>query len=242
MSLLYRILLLCVVSLNALQLQSPPNLPRVLHTRVRTMAIRDIISVRCCDVVPVPKCAPTDNIYLELDSGMRISRIVRVSTTSYDAMLKLGLAKSRLEIMKICLVRHKKTTVLSEHHQLPMSVDGIHAGWRFEQRHGSPIRACSGTPGSVLWVADLHSNECELSVGSWLVGTVSLHGKNQITAFFTKSISRRGEGLQQIELIRPHFSRPVLVREDAGLQWVITFIELQHCDELGLATRRGVGL
>ena len=170
---------------------------------------------------------------------MRISRIITVSTTSYDAMLKLGLARSRLEIMKICLVRHKSTSVLYDNEQLPLSADGRHMGWSFEPRHGSPIHASSGVPGSVLWVTDVHScNTVQVTVGSWLMGAVHSPDGSHISSLFTPTSSRLGTDAQVVTLIRPGLSHPTLVCTPYGPRFFITFIELQNCDELGVPNRR----
>lgn len=183
--------------------------------------------------------APTpETNHLKLQSGIRISRIITATTTGYDAMLRLGKAKNRSDIMKTCLVRHKRTSTLSEHQQLPMSSDGMQTGWRFEQRDRSPIRACSGIPGSVLWVVDINSsNHSQVQVGSWLMATFDFPGRDTMSSLFTTTDSRLGTSLQPITLIRPGFVNPDLVCTLYGAYFTITLIELQYCNELGTPTR-----
>jgi hypothetical protein len=176
--------------------------------------------------------------YLPLDRGMRISRIITVSTSSYDAMLKLKLARSRLEIMKTW-VRHRRTSMISDHQQLPLLDDGTHIGWSFHPRHGSPIRSCSGIPNSVLWATDVHTcDTSQVSVGSWIMATMSLSDSNHISSLCTTTSSRICTTFQPVALIRPGFATPDLVCTPSGPLFVITFIELQNCDELGIPTRR----
>jgi hypothetical protein len=189
-----------------------------------------------------PPIEPVDDrvehaVCLKLDRGVRVARIVTASTSSHAAMSQLCLARTRSEIMQICEKRHK-TCVLSEHTHLPPTINGrgrsLHHGWQSEQRPNSFMRGRSGVPGSVLWVADIYPyNAYSLSVGSWLLGSISLH--NTCHALFTSSTARREqENHQQMVLVRPGFASPVLLRSKEGkIEWVFTFIELQVADELG---------
>jgi hypothetical protein len=181
-----------------------------------------------------------DLVYLSLDRGMRITRIVTANTLSAEAMMKLSKASSRSEIMTICLVEHRSKCVLTEHDQLPMVENGGHSGWSFEQVQGSPVRAKSGVPGSVLWVADLQrTDNCHVSVGSWLLGALPLNTDDRLAALFTHSVSRMCEEPQAVVLVRPGFSWPVLVSGHSHIpEWSITFIEMQETDEFGIPTRR----
>ena len=208
------------------------------HTIVGKQNSRSAVSIRDrlrCSALDTPITETND---MKLQSGMRISRIITATTTGYDAMLRLGQAKSRNDIMKTCLVRHKRTSTLSEHHQLPMSSDGMHTGWRFEQRAGSPIKASSGAPGSDLWVMDIHSYDTlQVQVGSWLVAKYDFTCRKGIACLFTKTDSRIGNSLQPILLTRPGFANPDLVCTTHGPHFIITYIELQYCNELGTPTR-----
>ena len=182
---------------------------------------------------------PEGHSFLKLDSGQRISRIITVSTSSYEAMLKLGMARTRNEIMKACMVTHKQSSMLTEHPELPLSTDGMHKGWSFEPRAGSPIKACSGVSGSVLWAIDIQtSTTSRVALGSWLMGTVSLTGDDFKSSLFTKSSSRLENDLQPVTLTRPGVAKPELINTEFGPQFILNFIELQHCDELGIPTRR----
>jgi hypothetical protein len=181
-----------------------------------------------------------DLVYLSLDRGMRITRIITANTLSVDAMMKLSKATSRTQIMTICLVEHKSNCVLTEHDQLPMTENGGHSGWSFEQIQGSPVRAKSGVPGSVLWVADLQrTDNCHVSVGSWLLGALPLNTDDRLATLFTRSVSRMCEEPQAVVLVRPGFAWPGLVSGHSHTtEWSITFIEMQETDELGVPTRR----
>jgi hypothetical protein len=181
-----------------------------------------------------------DLVYLSLDSGMRITRIVTANTLNADAMMKLSKATSRAQIMTICMIDYKSTCVLTEHDQLPMAENGGHSGWSFEQIQGSAVRANSGVPGSVLWVADLQRTEnCRVSVGSWLLGAMPLNTDDRLATLFTHTVSRMCEDPQAVVLVRPGFAWPVLVSGHSHLpEWSITFIEMQKIDELGVPTSR----
>lgn len=181
----------------------------------------------------------SDLVYLSLDRGMRITRIVTANTISVEAMTKLSVAKSRAQIMTVCM-EYRSQCILTEHDQLPMTRNGGHSGWSFEQMQGSPVSAKSGMPGSVLWVADLQRTpHCHISVGSWLLGTIPLNTEDRLSTLFTRSVSRMCEEPQAVVLIRPGFAWPGLVSGHSNrTEWSITFIEMQAIDELGVPTRR----
>ena len=169
---------------------------------------------------------------------MRISRIVTASTSSYDAMVKLGHATSRAEIMKICLLRHKRTSLLFEQQELPAQQNRVQRGSGFEQMNDSSISARSGLPGSVLWATDAASSYTkQIEVGSWLLSMVYAHDCNHYTALFSPSTSRVFEHAQPITLVRPGVVTPHIVDTADGPMWTIIFIELQYCDELGFSKR-----
>jgi hypothetical protein len=181
---------------------------------------------------------PDENkpVYLQLDSGIRVSKIITATTTSFDAMLKIGRATSRMDIMKTCLIRHKRTCVLSEHQTLPAGRDGAQhrRGWSYEHRTGSSVRTTSGSPASVLWVVDMDPQSFQVSVGSWLLASVATGtDNNRLSGLFTRTISRALPEPQAISLVRPGFLPPTLVHTASGLQWIVVFIELQDCTELG---------
>jgi hypothetical protein len=177
--------------------------------------------------------------YLTLDHGMRVTRIVTINTFDDIAMQKLKDAKTREELLIICMRDHSDSCVLTEHMQLSNSDSVGHPGWSFEQLEGSPVRANSGLVGSVLWVAESKSkDECYISVGSWLLGSTPLNIGNGIAALFTQSISQICHAPGVVVLVRPGFAWPKLVRGSSRIQWSFTFIELQDIDELGVPVRR----
>ena len=126
---------------------------------------------------------------------------------------------------------------MTEHMQLPSSVATGHPGWSFNQLSGSPVRPPSGVPGSVLWVADIPKDDCHLSVGSWLLGSIPLNTDNGISALFSRSVSQTCDSAQGVVLIRPGMAWPKLVHMNNRLEWSFTFIEVQKLDELGVSMR-----
>jgi hypothetical protein len=227
------LLLLCIIQhINAMQLYTTMNIPRC-------MTIRSSRTGLICSAASAPQEHPKNPRYLKLDTGMRISRIVTVTTTSFNAMLKLRVATTRREIMKICLVRHRKTCKLSEHINLPTSVTGTHSGWAYLPRQHSSMYANAGTPSAVLWVVEWF-NIPHISVGSWILASLPTEDPNHLTALFSHSISRVCPEPQAVSLIRPGFAITDLVHTEDGLHWIMTFIELQHCDELGCPVKRRV--
>jgi hypothetical protein len=219
------LLLLCTTIdyIDAMQLYTQMMNIRTRPTKLLSMSFK------------IPEDSSNENpSYLHLDNGMRISRIITAKTTSFDAKLKLGLAKTRLEIMKICLVRHKKTCVLSEHTHIP--IRGTRRGWAHHHRHGSPMLTNSGTPADI-WVVALN-DATQLSIGSWLLATMPVT-EHHNTALFSRTISRAYTDAQPVSLIRPGFSNADLVygTEDDP-HWLMTYVELQHSNELGIPTRR----
>jgi hypothetical protein len=180
-----------------------------------------------------------DLVYLSLDRGMRITRIVTANTFSAEAAQKLSKAKSREEILQICVKQHPNQCVLVERMGIPSSTMGdVKMGWGFQQAHGSTMRAKSGVPGSILWVADLQrSDDCHIKVGSWLLGSIPLNIENKLSALFTQSASRVCTQPQAVVLVRPGFAWPTLLQK-AGTEWSITYLEMQDSDELGVPTKR----
>ena len=230
----YGLFLLGDVGVHAFQFKSINFMIGSKPYSLRDAAISPINRLMCSSL---PSSNPKTN-YLKLKSGMQISRIVTVTTTRYDVILKLCQAVTRNEIMKTCLVRHKRTCTIFEHQKLPISCERIHTGWSFEQRDGSSIKACSGIPGSVLWVTDVHScNTSQVQVGSWLMSKLDIPSRKGMSSLFTQTDSRIGSSFQSMTLIRPGFAKPDVVSTPYGPHFVITFIEIQNCDELGIATR-----
>jgi hypothetical protein len=228
-------LLACVLNcINAFNAYTPMNLVRTGRVIGRTLPVSSVRMHR-----GISEDTDATRCYLPLNSGMRVSRIVTASTNSYNAMLKLGSATSRLEIMKICMIRHKRTCVLTEHRRIPMTFGDLYRGWSYAPRSGSPVHANSGTSSSVLWVADIEKLEtCQLELGSWLLATVPGNDDNHFNTLFSPSISQVHEAAQPILLSRPGFAQPKLVHTHLGLEWIIIFVELQQCDELGVPVSR----
>lgn len=185
-----------------------------------------------------PSTDTADLIFLSLDRGMRVTRIVTANTVNDEAIKMLRKAKTREELMVICRRDFAGTCVLTEHMQLPVSDEGDHPGWSFEQQVGSPVRAKSGVPGSVLWTADLNKDTCHVSVGSWLLGSVPLENDRGVSALFSRSVSQSCHTPQGMVLVRPGFAWPQLIRANNRMEWSLTFIELQYVDELGVPIRR----
>ncbi|KAJ1464751.1 hypothetical protein T484DRAFT_1757872 [Baffinella frigidus] len=180
----------------------------------------------------------SDLVYISLDRGMRITRIVTANTFSATAAQKLSKAKSREEILQICVKQHPNECILVERMGLPSTVGDVKMGWSFEQAYGSPMRAQSGVPGSILWVADLQrSGECHIKVGSWLLGSIPLNIENKLSTLFTQSASRVCTQPQAVVLVRPGFAWPTLLHK-ADTEWSITFLEMQDSNELGVPVDR----
>jgi hypothetical protein len=180
----------------------------------------------------------TDLVYLTLDRGMRITRIVTVTSSSDDAITRLKNAKTREDVMIICEREYDDVCILTEHMQIPTSTGSSHSGWSFEQQYGSSVRASSGVPGSVLWVADIPQDNCHIEVGSWLLASIPLNTDTSISALFSSSVSQMCDSPQAVVLVRPGFAWPKLVRSNHHIEWSITFIELQELDELGVSWKR----
>ncbi|KAJ1464514.1 hypothetical protein T484DRAFT_1758038 [Baffinella frigidus] len=184
-----------------------------------------------------PSTDTADLIFLSLDRGMRITRIVSATTVSDEAIKMIRKAKTREEVMIICR-QYASSCFLTEHTQLPNSNEGSHPGWSFEQMQGSPVRANSGVPGSILWTADVDKKNCHISVGSWLIGSIPLGNGNGVGALFTRSVSQRCDAPQAVALVHPGFAWPKLIRANNQMEWSLTFIELQYIDELGVPVKR----
>jgi hypothetical protein len=184
-----------------------------------------------------PSTDMSDLVFLSLDRGMRITRIVTVTTFSDEAIIKMRNAKTREDVLIICR-KYKNECILIEHMTLPSSMDMGNSGWAFEQQQGSPVRAKSGVPGSVLWTADISTDECHISVGSWLLGSIPLNTGDGLGALFSRSVSQICGAPQAVVLVRPGFAWPRLVRVKNKIEWSLTFIELQDIDELGVPVRR----
>jgi hypothetical protein len=177
-----------------------------------------------------------DLVYLSLDRGMRITRIVTANTFSPTAAQKLGKAKSREEIIQICVKQHPNECILVERMGIPSTIGDVKMGWGFQQAYGSMMRVKSSAPGSILWVADLQrSDNCHIKVGSWLLGTIPLNIENKLSALFTQSASRVCTQPQAVVLVRPGFAWPTLLNK-TETEWSITFIEMRDTDELGVST------
>jgi len=185
-----------------------------------------------------PSTDTADLIFLSLDRGMRVTRIVTATTVSDEAIKMIRKAKTREELMIICRRDYASSCFLTEHMQLPTSNELGHSGWSFEQKQGSPVRANSGVPGSVLWTADIDKDKCHLSVGSWLVGSIPLANGNGMGALFTRSVSQMCDAPQAVVLVHPGFAWPQLIRAKNQMEWSLTFIELQYIDELGVPVKR----
>ena len=176
-------------------------------------------------------------VYLSLDRGMRITRIVTVTTFNDVAISKLKDARSREEVLVIC--KGYRDCVIQEHSQIPYT-SSSHAGWGFEQQQGSAVRASSGVAGSVMWVAEIDQEDCHIEVGSWLLGSIPLNTETKgISALFSSSIARICDSAQAVILVRPGFAWPKLVTSNNRFEWSLMFIELQMLDELGIPIRRG---
>jgi hypothetical protein len=173
------------------------------------------------------------SIYLDLDSGVRISRIMVASTDSFDVMQKLCHAKSRTDIMQIALLRYRRKCALLEYQQIPVGSGDVYTGWSYEHRPGSVMRSNPDTPSSTLWVVDeTLFPEFEVQVGSWLLASVQVKDDKHLSTLFSRTISRYTDA-QPISLVRPGFAHIPLVHTPEGPQWVATFIELGNFDELG---------
>ena len=181
-----------------------------------------------------PSIEMSDNVYLSLDRGMRITRIVTVTTVNDSAITLLKDAKSREDILMIC--RRYRDCIVQEHSHIP-STSSSHSGWGFDQQQGSAVKVSSGLPGSVLWIAEIQDN-CQLEVGSWLLGSIPLNGINGISALFSSSIARMCESAQAAVLIRPGHAWPKLLKSKNHIHWSMTFIELRELDELGVPSNR----
>jgi hypothetical protein len=182
---------------------------------------------------------PIKNEILNLDCGVRVSRIITVSTDKFDAMLKLSRAKSRSEIMKIALVRHKRNCLLLEHQQLPLLSGSVHEGWRFEATRMSVMQTQSGTHTSDLWLVGHESSHAfETEVGSWLLASITGKDDKHMSAIFSKTMRRCHKDAQTVVLVRPGFGSIALVQTPESIHWMATYIELEFCDELGMPTKK----
>jgi hypothetical protein len=184
--------------------------------------------------------AEAQNLVEILSSGVRISRIISVSTDKFDAMMKLSRAKTRSEIMSIALIRHKKNCLILDHQQLPFLSGDVYDGWGFEPRRDSFMRTRSGTPASSLWIIDDESNEdIEVKVGSWLLASLTYQETpERMSALFSRDANRSHKGAQAVALTQPGAGAIRLVQTPESLQWIATYIELEYCDELGMPMKR----
>ena len=177
--------------------------------------------------------------YLPLDTGMRISRILVASTTNFDVMMKLGHAKSLTSIMHIALIRHRQQCKLMEYDRLPSTSAQVCNGWSYEAQVGSPMRRKSRTPVSALWVIEEESFQSfEVEIGSWLLASFKGNDSNRMSALFSRDSSRVHRDAQAVSLVRPGFSTVKLLYVDGMIQWVMTFIEIENRDELGIPIGR----
>jgi hypothetical protein len=231
-------LLLCVVDcINAFHVHQP--LVNVHHKMSMVGRVTQSSQTpSMCRGVGEVRYEPDDpdkpSIYLNLDCGVRISRIMVASTDSFDVMQKICHAKSRTDIMQITLLRHRRKCMLLEYQQIPVgSDDDMYTGWSYEHRPGSVMRSTSGTPSSTLWVIDWESfPEFEVQVGSWLLASVQVKDDKHISTLFSRTISRYTDA-QPISLVRPGFAYIPLLHTPEGPRWVATFVELDNFDELG---------
>ena len=236
-------LLLCVVPcINAFHIHPLVNIHHKQSTVGRVTQSSQTLSM--CRGASVAGSYSNDEpdeppIYLELDHGVRISRILTASTDSFDVMQKLSRAKSRSDIMQIALIRHKRKCILLEHQQIPVRSGAVHPGWSYEHRIGSNMRTNAGTRSSTLWTIDEESfHSFEIEVGSWLLASMQVKDENHLSTLFSRTISRVYTDSQPVSLVRPGFACIRLVHTPNGLQWVVTFIEIEHCDELGSPNKR----
>jgi hypothetical protein len=182
------------------------------------------------------KTRPT---YMPLDSGLRISRILTASTDNFDVMLKLGRAKSLADIMQIALIRNRKKCLLMEYQRLPMVSGVICNGWNREYELGSPIHTKPRRPSSALWVVDEESFQpFQVEIGSWLLASINGKDTNHMSTLFSRDSSRLHTDAQSVSVVRPGYTTVKLVHVHGMLQWVLTLIELENCDELGFPIGR----
>lgn len=219
MSTLYMSLLLCVV--------------RCIHAFHSPLGAR---TLSMCSGAGIAGKSPS---YLQLDSGLRISRIITVTTESFDVMLKLSRAKSRSEIMHTCFIRHKRKCVVSECQQLPVVFGVINNEWSYWPRPDAHVRTNSGTYASTLWVIDSEFFDVvHIEVGSWLLASMPGKCASHLSTIFSRTISRAGGETQSVPLVRLGFAPIQLLHTQCGLMWVMTLVELQQCDEWGNPTKR----
>ena len=239
------LLWLCIVHCtNAFHMHPLVNVHRSSTVRRATQSPQTLSM--CCGVTVAGKddfrrnAVAYDQLsYLKLDSGMRISRILTASTDSFDVMQKLSRAKTRSDIMQIALIRHKRKCILLEYQQIPATFDAVYSGWSYEHRSGSNIRTNSGTRSSMLWAIDEESfRPFAVEVGSWLLASIQGKDANHLSALFSRTISRVNTDAQPVSLVRPGFACIRLIHTESGPQWIVTFIEIEYCDELGVPNKR----
>jgi hypothetical protein len=235
---LHRIALIIYVfrCINAFHIHSP-----IVHVHNRMSTCGRVTQSSqppsMCRGVGVVNDEPDDpdkpSIFLDLDCGVRISRIMEASTDSFDVMQKLCRAKGRTDIMRIALLRHRRKCMLVEYDRISEgSDDNMYTGWSYEHRPGSAIRSTSGTSSSTLWVIDERSfHRGEVRVGSWLLASVH-KDQNHLSALFSRTMSRTDEA-RPVSLVMPGFAYIPLVHTPEGPRWVATFVELGNFDELG---------
>ena len=169
----------------------------------------------------------TDDI-LEVvpDTGMRITRIVTTETTSVRAMQLLSGAKTRNEIMSVCM-EFKDYCIQREH--ITMLETRPWVGWQQASLENS-----LHSPKSFLWVVDLkRSGECKVELGSWLLASTQLKDTSKVSTLFTETVDRLCQSVQAMVLIRPGYAWPVLQTHGVHNTWSITFVELQKVDLWG---------
>ena len=170
------------------------------------------------------------------DKGMRITRIITTETTNMRAMQLLSVAKTRKDIMSICM-EYKDSCIQQDHNTL--FEKKLWRGW--EQ---ASLENSLHSPDSVLWVVDLMESElCQAKLGSWLLASMPSSDHNHISTLFTKSVDRMCKSPQAMALIRPGFAWPKLksqetphaLRSQSSLnqRWSITFIELENVALVG---------
>ena len=160
-------------------------------------------------------------LQVEPDIGMRITRIVSIETISVRAMQLLSGAKTRDEVINVCM-QFQDSCIQLEHNTLSNT-----RSWMSWQ-HAS-LENSLHSQKSILWVVDVkRSGDCEVSVGSWLLASMALKDPNKMSTLFTENVDRVCQFPQPIILIKPGFAWPNLKANNVRNTWSITFVELQN--------------
>ena len=160
------------------------------------------------------------------DMGMRITRIVTTETTNVRAMQLLSVAKTRMEVMSVCL-KFRDECIQRDHNTLSQTRSWM--GWNRVELENS-----LHSPKSIMWVVDLkRSGECQVQLGSWLLASMQLKDNNKLSALFTETAERVCQSPQAMVLIRPGNAWPNLQAHRPRDTWSITFVELQKVNSWG---------